>query len=452
MILPNIEIEHFTAQHYSQKEIVSMKSSNENNPTRHPEKGQGSTKERNLWIITAITVLNGIGMTIVFPVFPFLVGNYLPEWQIAIGLNALVSVYAFCEFFSAPVFGALSDRFGRKPILIISLFGSALGFLVLGIGGALWVLFLGRIVDGLTAGNISTLFAYVADSTEPEERTKWYGYIGGAIGIGTMIGPAIGGLLGTRSIPLPFYVTAGITFLSILCVYFFLPESLAPERQTQHFSTKSLNTFVHIQDIFSVKEAAALLVLGAFFYIGLSIYQFNASIFLKDVFAWGPVFIGGILTLVGVCDIAARVFLLPQLLKKFSERSLGIAGLCGMAIGLALLFASSFNASAALFITGVIFIALGEGLFDPSYNSRLSQSVSEDKQGQLQGANQSLQAAYHVIVPLVSAAIYIVSHSALFAIAALLLAWALVLFIKLRAPAADVAGSTRLETSLSEKA
>ena len=111
-----------------------MKASTEKNPAYHPEKGKGAGKERNLWIITGIIVLNGIGMTIVFPVFPFLVGNYLPEFQVAIGLNALVSVYALCEFFSAPVFGALSDRFGRKPILIVSLLGSAIGYLVLGMG------------------------------------------------------------------------------------------------------------------------------------------------------------------------------------------------------------------------------------------------------------------------------------------------------------------------------
>jgi MFS transporter, DHA1 family, tetracycline resistance protein len=119
-----------------------------------------------------------------------------------------------------------------------------------------------------------------------------------------------------------------------------------------------------------------------------------------------------------------------------------------MIIGLSLIFVSAFQASTALFITAVIFIALGEGLFDPSYNSRLSHSVSEDKQGQLQGANQSLQAAYHVIVPLISAAIYIYSHSALFAIAAFLLVWALVLFIKLPSSASDVSVSTNLETSL----
>lgn len=415
-----------------------MKALSENNAASPSKKGKGANKERNLWIITAIIILNGIGMTIVFPVFPFLVGNYVSESQVAIALNTLVSAYALCEFFSAPVFGALSDRFGRKPILIVSLIGSAIGYLVLGMGGALWVLFLGRVIDGLTAGNISTLFAYIADSTEPEERTKWFGYIGGAMGIGTMIGPAIGGLLGTHSIPFPFYVTAGITFLSILCVFFFLPESLAPEKRTKRFSTKSLNAFVHIKDIFSVKEAASLLVLGAFFSIGLSVYQFNSSVFLKDVFAWGPAFISGILTLVGVCDIVVRVILLPQLLKKYSERSVGVAGLCGMILGLSLIFVSAFSASAVLLITAVILIAVGEGLFDPSFNSRLSQSVSEEKQGQLQGASQSLQAAYHVIVPLVSAAIYVYSHSALFAIAALLMAWALVLFIRLPSHAANV--------------
>lgn len=424
-----------------------MNTSTEKNPTIPSQKGKGVSKERNLWIITAIIALNGIGLTIVFPVFPFLVGKYVSELQVAIGLNALVSVYSLCEFFSAPVFGALSDRFGRKPILIVSLLGSAIGYLVIGIGGALWILFLGRIIDGLTAGNISTLFAYVADSTEPEERTKWFGYIGGAMGIGTMIGPAIGGFLGMSLITLPFYVTAGITFFSILCVYFFLPESLAPEKRTEHFSTKSINAFVHIKDIFSVKEAASLLVLGAFFYVGLSLYQFNASIFLKDVFAWGPAFIGGILTLAGVSDIVARVILLPQLLKKFSERSIGIVGLCGMTIGLSLLFVSAYKASTVFLLTAVIFIALGEGLFDPSYNSRLSQSVREEKQGQLQGASQSLQAAYHVIVPLVSAAIYIYSHSALFAIAAFLLVWALVLFIRLSIPASDVPVTASAEKS-----
>ena len=118
-------------------------------------------------------------MTIVFPLFPFLIGKYVSDTRIALVLGMLVSAYALCQFLAAPAFGALSDRYGRKIILIISLLGSVVGYVLLGVGGALWVLFLGRIIDGLTAGNISTLFAYIADSTEPHERGKWYGYLGG---------------------------------------------------------------------------------------------------------------------------------------------------------------------------------------------------------------------------------------------------------------------------------
>lgn len=395
---------------------------------------QITNKQRNLWIIIAITTLNAIGMTLVFPLFPFLVGKYLPESQIVVGLSSLLSVYALCQFFAAPVFGALSDRFGRKSILIISLFGSAIGYFLLGVGGALWVLFLGRIIDGLTAGNISTLFAYIADSTEPGERTQWFGYLGGAIGVGFMIGPAIGGLLGTTSISLPFYVTAGITFVSILCVHFLLPESLAPEKRTKQFSIKSLNTFAQFKAIFTLKEVRALLIMGAFFSIGLSIYQFNLSIFLKDVFFWGPALIGGILTVIGVCDIVSRTLLLPQLLKRFSERSIGMVGLGGLMLGLALVFVSAYVPSAILLLSAVIFITLGEGLFDPTYNGLLSRSVDESKQGSLQGANQSLQAAYHVIVPLAAAALYVYSHSMLYGIATLILAWALIMFAKIAEP------------------
>ena len=175
---------------------------------------QKINKKRNLRIILGITVLNGIGMTIVMPLFPFLLGKYVAAENVAIAMSALMSVFAVCTFFAAPIFGALSDRYGRKSILLISLLGSAIGYVLLGIGGALWILFLGRIIDGLTAGNQSTLFAYITDSTEPSERGKWFGYLGGAIGLGFMIGPAIGGLLGAASITLPFFVTAGITIFS----------------------------------------------------------------------------------------------------------------------------------------------------------------------------------------------------------------------------------------------
>ncbi|EKT4527461.1 MFS transporter [Flavobacterium psychrophilum] len=389
-------------------------------------------KKRNLWIIVGITVLNAIGMTIVLPLFPFLLEKYVPSKDVATVMSILVSVFAVSTFFAAPIFGALSDRYGRKLILLVSLFGSAVGYFLLGIGGSLWVLFLGRIIDGLTAGNQSALFAYITDSTEPFERGKWFGYLGGAIGLGFMIGPSIGGLLGSVSIILPFFITGGITILSMLGIVLLLPESLAVEKRTTHLTLKSLNTFSHINEIFSMKETRTLLIMGSFFYVGLNIWQFNASIFLKDVFKWGPSFIGGVFVLVGICDILSRVIVLPQLLKRLSEQTVGGIGLSGLVLGLGLLLFSSFIQSTFLIIGAVICIVLGEGLFDPSYNSRLSLSVDESKQGLLQGTNQSLQALYHVVVPLGTAAIYTYNHGAVFGIAALLMVCGLVIFIKLK--------------------
>ena len=372
-------------------------------------------------------------MTIVMPLFPFLLGIYVPATSVAAVMSALVSVFAVCTFFAAPIFGALSDRYGRKSILLISLLGSVIGYLMLGIGGALWILFLGRITDGLTAGNQSALFAYITDSTEPHERGKWFGYVGGAIGLGFMIGPMIGGILGSASITLPFFVTAGITFVSMLCIALLLPESLPVEKRTTHLTLKNFNTFAHFKEVFSWKEASALLIMGGFFYVGLNIWQFNASIFLKDVFMWGPSLIGAMFVLVGICDILSRVIILPQLLKRLPERRVCSIGLSGLIIGLGLLFLSAYIHSIFLIAGAVGCIVLGEGLFDPSYNARLSLSVDQSKQGLLQGTNQSLQALYHVIVPLGAAAIYTYSHGAVFGIAALLMACGLILFIKLKA-------------------
>lgn len=392
-----------------------------------------TNKTRSLWIIVGITVLNAIGMTIVLPLFPFLLEKYVPAQSVAAVMSLLMSVFAVCTFLAAPIFGALSDRYGRKSILLLSLLGSVIGYLLLGIGGALWVLFLGRIIDGLTAGNQSTLFAYITDSTEPHERGKWFGYLGGGIGLGFMIGPAIGGLLGTASITLPFFITAGITVVSMICVSLLVPESLPVEKRTQHISLKSFNTFLHFKEVFSLKEARALFIMGAFFYIGLNIWQFNASVFLKDVFKWGPSFIGGVFVLVGVCDILSRVIVLPQLLKKLGEQRVGTIGLLGLATGLGLLFASAYVQSPVLIVGAVACIVLGEGLFDPSYNARLSLSVNESKQGLLQGANQSLQALYRAIVPLGAAAIYIFNHGAVFGVAALFMICGLILFTRLKA-------------------
>ena len=390
-----------------------------------------TTNNRNLWIITGITVLNAIGLTIVLPILPFLLSEYVSEKEVATYMSALVSVFALCTFFAAPIFGALSDRFGRKRILIFSLLGSAMGYFLLGIGGAVWVLFTGRIIDGLTAGNQSTLFAYISDSTEANERGRWFGILGGAIGLGFMIGPAIGGVLGAVSITLPFFVTAGITLLSILCVLILLPESLPIEKRSSQFTLKSFNLYHQFSEVFQLKQARTLLIMGAFFFVGLIIWQFNTSVYLKDELHWGTSFIGAVFMTVGICDILSRVVLLPLLLKKWSEKTLGAIGLLGLSLGLCCLFLSSYFPSGYLIFSAVALIVLGEGLFDPSYNSQLSNAVSDTKQGLLQGTNHSLQALYRVIIPIGAATIYTFNHGIIFAIASIILLIGLFLYLKI---------------------
>ncbi len=389
-----------------------------------------TSKRYRLWIIIGIVALNSIGLSIVLPLLPFLVAKYLPAQQVVVGMSALLSVFAACTFFAAPVLGALSDRYGRKKILLISLLGSVAGYIIFGIGGALWMLFLGRIIDGLTAGNISTLFAYISDTTTPKERTKWFGYVGAVMGTGKIGGPALGGLLGSISIGLPFYVTAALIFLSGLAVYFLLPESLPPEKRTRQLAPGSFNTFSHFKEVFGLKEIKLLLILGVLFYAALGIFQFNFTVFLKDVYQWGPEFIGILLTLVGICDIITRAVLLPRLLKRFNEKSIGIAGLTGLGIGLGLILASIYLHSVVLVSLAVIGIISGEGLFETTYTGKLSKSIGESKQGKLQGVNQSLQSANNMLVPLLAAAIYFYRPGILYATATGIVLAAIVVYAK----------------------
>ncbi|UPK68352.1 MFS transporter [Chitinophaga filiformis] len=391
-------------------------------------------KYRNyrLWIIIGIVLLNSIGLSIVLPLLPFLVGNYLPPQQVVVGMSLLMSVFATCTFFAAPAFGALSDRYGRKYILIISLLGSVAGYVLFGIGGALWMLFLGRIIDGLTAGNISILFAYIADTTQPDERAKWFGYIGAVMGIGKIGGPALGGLLGSISIGLPFFVTAGLILLSALATYFLLPESLNIERRTKHLSLNSFNTFSHFRDVFSLNGVLLLLITGILFYISLSIFQFNLTVFLKDVYQWTPAWIGAILTLVGICEIVVRAVLLPLLLKHFNEKSIGVVGLVTVTVGLSSILVSIYIHSAVIIAIAIICIICGEGLFDPTYNGKLSQLVEENNQGKLQGVNQSLQALNNMLVPLCAAAIYFYSPGMLYVTATVIMLAAIIVYMKHR--------------------
>lgn len=375
---------------------------------------------KKLWLILIIGLLNAIGLTIVIPLFPFIISLYVNADEVALYLGILVSIYAVCKFFMAPIMGALSDYFGRKPILFFSLVANAVGYFTLGIGGALWVLFLGRIIAGISAGDISALYAYVADSTLGKERAKVYGYLGAANGIGFMIGPAIGGLLGIEYISLPFYLAGGISLITALFIYLYLPETLTKTKRKEDITIHTLNPLAHFKDIFSLQEARKVFILGGCFYIGLLFYQTNISVYLKDVFIWGPAQIGLLFAFIGLCDLISRAILLPKLLI-FSEKKIMFAGLILMIVGLASIAISGYVGLASLLWISIALITVGEGLFDPSYNNLLSHSVSENKQGQLQGVNQGLHSSYEIFGPFAAGVIYLYNPVSIYIIATLLL-------------------------------
>jgi MFS transporter, DHA1 family, tetracycline resistance protein len=238
-----------------------------------------SASKKSFPILILTTFLNTVGIGILIPVLPFLIEKYTGSniEQTALYTGIITALYALCEFFAAPTLGALSDKFGRRPVLLISLLGSAFGYLLLGYGGALWILFLGRIIDGLTAGNISTVFAYVADITEPEERGKYYGIIGGTLGLGFMIGPAIGGFTASWGLSIPMFIAAGVTLLNVIWAYFALPESLQ-NKSNLNLTLKSINPFSLFFSIGSNIFLRTILFASFFHFIAFAQLQGNGSV------------------------------------------------------------------------------------------------------------------------------------------------------------------------------
>jgi DHA1 family tetracycline resistance protein-like MFS transporter len=373
--------------------------------------------------ITFSAFLAVIGIGIIIPVIPFIVEKYMPgasEQSIAFNVGLLTSIYSFCQFFAAPGLGALSDKYGRRPILLLCLIGSAIGYILFGIGGSLAVLFLGRIIDGLTGGDISTMFAYIADVTKPEERGKMFGFIGATVGIGFMIGPSIGGFLSQISLATPFYVAAAVTLLNAAFGYFVLPESLKKEHRMVDFSLHHLNPFGQLQSVLSNVTVRTLLFLGFFYFLPFAQLQGIGGVFSKDVLHWNPANIGMMFLVVGFVDILTQGIFSQKLMARFGELKLTIAGLTLSGI------AYMLNASNVLFHSSpfayfnVIIFAFGGGLIEPAIGSLISRAANPREQGRVQGASQSLQSITRIIGPLLAAFLYGIGASAPYIVCALL--------------------------------
>lgn len=362
-------------------------------------------------ILAVSMFLDFTGHTIIIPVIPFIIGNYVTADHVALMVGLLISVYAFCQFAAAPFLGALSDRFGRRPILLASLVGSVLGYIVFGIGGALWMFFLGRIIDGLTGGNISTLFAYVADMTPPAERGRIYGLLGAAGGFGFIMGPVIGGLAGHFLLSAPVFIAALLTTANLLWAYFALPESLPSDKRAATLRWHHLNPFAPFVHVSRTTTLRITFVSAFLFYFAGTMLQGNISVFLKDILRFSPSGIGLLLLIVGIMDITSQGYLTGKLLPRFGEASLSRVGLAINAVGLVMVATIAFFPSSIFLYTAVVVLTLGDGLFQPSINSLIANAAPHGMQGRVQGANQAQQSVARMLGPLLGALLYTLGPS-----------------------------------------
>ncbi|BCA86198.1 tetracycline resistance MFS efflux pump [Enterococcus saigonensis] len=354
--------------------------------------------------------LTGLGLTIVNPVLPFLVAPYVKVSQQASVVTCLAAAYATALFLAAPILGALSDHFGRRPILIISLIGAAIGYSIFGVGGSLRLLFLGRIIDGITGGEIAAIFAYFADITPVEKRTHYFGWISAIVGIGTALGPVIGGLLANFGNNTPFFVGAAISILNAAYGFFFMPESLPQERRSQNISFQRLNPLKQLVTILKLPIINRLLFTAFLLWLPNGGLQSIFSQFSIDTFAWKPTIIGLMFSLIGILDIVSQTFLMPLLLKHFSDQKIISLGMIAEIFGYLFIGSAYLTQRTIIFVLGMIIFSLGDAIFNPAFNGLLSKSADENRQGQVQGGAQSIQALARIIGPIVVGQLYHFSH------------------------------------------
>ena len=351
-------------------------------------------------LITAF--LNQAGVGILNPLYPFIVSKYVAQKDAALAVAVVYMAFPLFQFIAVPTLGALSDRYGRRPVLLISLLGSAAGYLIFGIGGALWVLFLGRLIDGATGGNLATIFAYAADITPPAERTRFFGMLGAVAGMGFVIGPAVGGAIYslTGTLGAPLYAAAAVTLANAIWGYFVMPESLPAEKRDLQITLARLNPFSQLRYVLVMPQLRLLLGGVLMWMLAFSILQSNLSYLTEDRLGWTPDGTSAIFFTIGLVGILTQGFLVRRLLPILGESKMAVAGLSSMLTGfLVIAFVSATGIAPVLFVA-VMFTALGNGLITPSLNGLLSQAVSVREQGRVQGGSQSVQALGRVLGPL----------------------------------------------------
>jgi DHA1 family tetracycline resistance protein-like MFS transporter len=355
-------------------------------------------KNKSLLTIFLIVFIDLLGFGIILPLLPYIAEKY-SAGPFQIGM--LTATYSFFQLIAAPILGRLSDLYGRKKLLVISQLGSAVGYLILGLSGSLPLLFLSRMIDGITGGNISIAQAYIADVTDKKNRAKGMGMIGAAFGLGFIFGPAIGGFLSKFSFSTPAYFATAISLLSVLATIFFLKETVDEKKAMISPKTKlNLDEFKKILSTYPIG-----ILIMTFFAVNLasSIQQGNFALWTQKTFNYGPAENGWLFAYIGILAVLVQLKVLPFLTKRFSEKNILYISLLFLFTGLILI--PLIPHPNFLYIS-LFFLPFGFGLSNPTIQALASENVPPEEYGGTLGFLQSAGSLGRIIGPIIGGIIF----------------------------------------------
>ena len=351
-------------------------------------------------IIIFVTVfIDLIGFGMVIPLLPYY-ANTDPFNATPRDIGFLVAAYSLMQFFFSPVLGRLSDRYGRRPILFISILGSALGYFVIGFANTLFLVFLGRIIGGITGGNISTAQAYIADVTSKKDRAKGMGLFGAAFGLGFILGPAIAGILSKYGVHVPFFFAAALSLANAIALYFILPESLKASARSHLPERKNriLELFESLKD----KEFREINLVYFLLVTAFSIMTYGFVLYTAYRFEYTPEQNGYLFAFVGLIAILAQGILFGRLVKRFGEANLIVVGCLMMVVSLfAVPLVGPRSGGLIGLLVGTAILSIGNSIASPGLTSLASKTADEHEQGRALGIMQSAASLARAIGPII---------------------------------------------------
>ena len=354
-------------------------------------------RKAGLPFILATVFLDMLGFGIVIPVLPTLVATMTADKPAqAYWYGALLAAYGVAQFFSAPLLGAISDRFGRRSVLLISIFGLALNFFITAISPWLWLLLVSRLIGGASGASYTVAGAYIADVTTPENRSRSFGLMGAVFGLGFICGPMIGGLLAANNLRLPYFAAAGLALLNWLNGYFILPESLPKDRRTP-IDFKKVNPFSAILALTQVRGIGNLVLVYIFSVFGQFLLQTNWVLYTSFRFSWGPRENGISLFVVGTVSAVVQAGLLGVLLKKLGDTRTALAGMASSTVAY-VLYGLAFQ---GWMMYAIILVNMLGFVINPALQGIVSKAVDPRHQGITLGSLNSISSIMGVIAPLV---------------------------------------------------